>query len=293
MATPSPQVAGLFGPNLDPDTPIYRIYPQRFLEGLLRGKHVIRSTRTWTDPYERLVSLCCYQTLENGRIQQHFLDRNHLPAFGQCWSICRESDAIWRIYSEVKQDGFALNTAFDMGEAVRLRTTIRKLLEALVAGVGSQKGGNCFIARVKYFDENALLQEIANIIGSHREKAFSGTAGQADALLFKRDAFAHEQEVRLLYIDTANEFMDQDQIEIAIDPNSLIEEITIDPRVLGGEQEAWRINWIRDLGFKNKINRSLLYLGAALIVPLFTQDELANAAKSPGNTPDQRAPRQP
>lgn len=186
MATLSSQVTGFFGSNLDPDTRIYRIYPQRFLEGLLRGKLVIRSTRTWIDPYEKLVSLCGYATLENGRMQQHFMDRNHLPTFGQCWSVCRESDAMWRIYSKVNQEGFALNTAFDVGEAVRLRPTTKKLLNALVAGVGSQKGGNCFIAKVKYFDENALMQEIANIIGSHREKAFSGTAGQADALLFKR-----------------------------------------------------------------------------------------------------------
>ena len=35
------QPAGFFGPDLNPDTPIYRIYPQRFVEGLLSGKFVI------------------------------------------------------------------------------------------------------------------------------------------------------------------------------------------------------------------------------------------------------------
>jgi hypothetical protein len=278
MVPASAHPGGFFGPNLRPDTPIYRICPRRHLETLLKGKFVIRSTRTWLDPCEKLISQCCYQTLENGRIQQHFIEKNILPTFGQCWSTCRESDAVWRIYSRVHQDGAALDKAFDAEEAVRLRTTTQKLLDALVAGVGEERSPNCFVAKVRYFGEDALLQEVANIIGSHREKAFSGREGQAESLLFKRDAFAHEQEVRLLYIDVAQDFLQKEQIEVAVDPNSLVEEITIDPRVRGGQQESWRSQQIRDAGFKNEINRSLLYLGTALTVSLFTQEELARAS---------------
>jgi hypothetical protein len=120
-----------------------------------------------------------------------------------------------------------------------------------------------------------LIQEIANVIGSQREQAFSGRVGNADALLFKRDAFAHENKVRLLYVDAAEELKKNEQIEVAIDPNSLIEEITFDPRIQGGDQEAWRTNWIRERRFKNEVNRSLLYRGISLIVPLFTQEQLA------------------
>ena len=280
MGSNPSQPMGLLGPNLDPNAPIYLVYPQRFLENLLRGKLVIRSTRTWTDPYEKLVSQCGYAAIENGKIRQHFIEKNVLPTFGQCWSTCRESDAMWRIYSKVHQDGSALDSAFDADEAVRLRTSPQKLLNALVGGLGIEKGGNCFIARMRYFSENALLQEIANTIGSNRENAFSGAAGQADALLFKRDAFTHEQEVRLLYVDTKCEFLNQDQIEISVDPNSLIDEITVDPRVRGGQQEAWRIAWIRGLGFSNEINRSLLYQNTLMIVPLFSQEELAKLSNS-------------
>ncbi len=175
---------------------------------------------------------------------------------------------MWRIYSSVHQDGSKLDATFDSGEGVRLKTTVGKLLDTLATGVGTAKFGNCFIARVKYFDEDALLQEVANIIRSRREQAFSGNAGNADALLYKRDPFAHENEIRLIYVDAEKEFEHQEQIEVAIDPNKLIEEITIDPRVLAGNQEIWRTNWIRDLGFKNPVNRSLLYLGTALIVHL-------------------------
>jgi hypothetical protein len=275
MAAIPSQAGGFFGPNLDPNTPIYRIYPQRFLEGLLDGKFVIRSAQTWTDPYEKLILLCCYETIENGRIKQHFIGNDRLPTFGQCWSTCRDSDAIWRIYSSVHQDGFELDAAFGADEAVRLRTTVKKLLNCVAASVGGGRSGGCFVARVRYFGENALTQEVANIIGSQRERAFSGAAGHADALLFKRDAFTHENEVRLLYVDVAKEFENQEQIEVTIDPNSLIEEITFDPRIRGGNQEAWRTKWIRERRFKNEVNRSLLYLGVGLVVPLFTQEDLA------------------
>jgi len=123
-----------------------------------------------------------------------------------------------------------------------------------------------------------LRQEVANVIGSKRESAFRDAAGHADALLFKRDSFAHENEVRLLYVDAGRKFESKDQIDLALDANSLVEEITFDPRVSGGTQEHWRTNWVRDRGFKNEVNRSHLYLGISLIVPTFTQEDLTQVS---------------
>lgn len=70
------------------------------------------------------------------------------------------------------------------------------------------------------------------------------------------------------------QFLNQDQIGITVDTNSVIDEITVDPRVRG-QQEAWRIAWIKGLGFSNEINRSLLYQNTLMVVPLFSQEELA------------------
>jgi len=83
--------------------------------------------------------------------------------------------------------------------------------------------------------------------------------GHADALFLKRDAFSHEQEVRLLYVDAAKEFADKKLIEVPIDLNAVIEEITLDPRVRGGTQEYERTEWLRSAGFNGTVNRSSLY----------------------------------
>src|SRR5258708_14812113 len=212
---------GYYGLNLRHETPIYRIYPLNFLEELLNGRFVVRSTRTWTDPYENLPLRSCLETIENGRIKQHFIEKNWLPTFGQCWSTLKESDAMWRIYSTVDQARDNLDAAFGSHEAVRLETTTGKLLNAIVDSLGPEKGEGCFIARVKYLDEKALTQEVANIIGSQREEAFGGSKGNAEAHLRKRDAFAHENEVRLLYVDLEKEFENDEQLSLAIDPNQL------------------------------------------------------------------------
>lgn len=42
--------------------------------------------------------------------------------YGQCWTLKSTSDAMWRIYSPKK-------------DAVRVRTTIRKLAESLSCGL--------------------------------------------------------------------------------------------------------------------------------------------------------------
>jgi hypothetical protein len=68
-----------------------------------------------------------------------------------------------------------------------------------------------------------------------------------------------------------------------VDVTSVIEEITLDPRVRGGDEEAKRIEWIRGRGFSNAVKRSLLYLGVLLSVPLFTGEDLEQLEKKPGS----------
>lgn len=211
-------------------------------------------------------------------IKQVFLGGDRMPTFGQCWTTIPESDAMWRIYSDVDKDrGF--DSFFSTNEGVRLCTTARKLVNALAKGIGAEQADKCCIGLVKYFDEEELRAYVVNEVGSYREKAFSGVSGHADALLLKRTPFKHESEVRLLYIDSDRKFQNQEFIEVPIDVNAVVEEITLDPRLRSGGGEPKRREWLETNGYKNSINSSALYQRLMITVPLFKPEDLNSLAK--------------
>lgn len=261
--------------GLSLDTPIYRIHRQKYLKELLSGKLLLPATRRWDDPYENLISWCMYEVLgDDKKIKQVFLGNDRLPTFGQCWTTVPESDAMWRIYSDVDKDR-GLDSSFSVNEGVRLRTTARKLVKALADGMGAGQAEKCFIGSVKYMEEDQLRTYVVNAVGAYREGAFSGIAGHADALFLKRAPFAHEHEVRLLYIDAERKYEKQEFIEVSIDANTVIEEITLDPRLrAGGGGEPKRREWLETNGFKNTINASGLYQRCLIQIPLYKPEDL-------------------
>jgi len=257
-----------FDKSLSVDAPIYRVHPYRYLAPLLNGTFVLPTTRKWDDPYENLIAVCGYSDIDaDGKFKQVFFDANRLPTFGQCWTAIQESDAMWRIYSRVDKNR-GLNSSFSSDEGVRLRTTSRKLLAALAKGVGVGYANNCCIGNIKYKEEKEVQTYFANAIGTFRETAFSGVNGHVDALLVKRTPFAHECEVRLLYVDSERRFERQDTIEVPFNANEVIEEITLDPRLRSDGGEGKREEWLRANGFKNIVNTSMLYQKTLLLVPL-------------------------
>src|SRR5690606_15047899 len=96
-------------------------------------------------------------------------------------------DAMWQIYSN-KKDG------------VRIRTTVGALIESLCKIHGDWSNLTCFIGRVEYMSEKRL-KELARTIFQ------DGITPEAIArsLLVKRNAYTHEREVRLIYIERSNE----------------------------------------------------------------------------------------
>jgi hypothetical protein len=254
--------------GLSLDTSIYRIHPQRFLGKLLSGQLYLPATSRWTDPYENLISRAGYTFLDDDNlIKQVFIGGDRLPTFGQCWTTIAESDALWRIYSEVdKSIGFS--SSFFPYEGVRLRTTPRKLVNCLANGMGGGNEDKCCISAVRYLNENDLRAHVGNAIHTNREKAFSGISGHADGLTLKREPFRHESEVRLLYIDADRRFAGKDGIAVPIDANAVIEEIMLDPRTIMGGGEPKRKEWLEANGFKNTIVTSSLYRGILLQVHL-------------------------
>jgi hypothetical protein len=226
------------------------------------------ATYRWSDPFENLLALASYVVrTSEGLLEIKFLEGGRLPTFGQCWTTIAESDAIWRIYSRV-QNTERVNHTFFLDEGVRLSTTARKLVNCLTDGFGWANRDNCYITAMKYFTESDLTQYVANAIGTYRDKAFGGIPGHADGLSLKRDPFRHESEVRLLYIDADRKFQGQPSIEVPIDVNAVIEEITLDPRTRTGGREPKRKAWLEEHGFKNPVKTSRLYQRVMMQVPL-------------------------
>ena len=251
----------------DPDVPIYRIYPLWFLEEALRLRQlVLVPPRLWDDPYEILGQRIAVNEWKGDRWSQEFPTQSLPEAYAQCWSATEESDTLLRAYSRVvKHPHFNRNTC-PGDEGVRVRTTPRRLLTALIAGTRNAPKGSCFLGSVMYLSEKAVQQDIANGIGKHGKHMFAVPANRAKLLLLKRTAFAHEAEVRLVYVRHEVE-PTVPLLRIPINPNDLFDQIAFDPRLVEFERKE-REAVMRDLGFAGEIERSQLYLGALLAVVL-------------------------
>lgn len=219
------------------DKPVYRIIPiDRLCQMFSEKTNVLVSPKKWDDPFENFIMR---STLEfgNGEFGSIGFCDNF---YGQCWTTHKASDAMWRIYSHDT-------------EGVRIRTTIRKLLESLKQNQDEWVNSQCFIGKVKYLPNKKLLN-FANAVFSGLPKP----ATFAKTLLVKRPAFEHEKEVRLIYFDRNGE-VNNGLYAYKIDPHELIDQIMVDPRVTANDYSKIKENIIQSTGYNGLIKRSLLY----------------------------------
>ena len=241
-----------------PDEPVYRIFPLWFLEETLRLHQLaLISPHLWEDPFEVVGSMIAVNWLEGGRSKQVIINQSLPPVYAQCWSMTTESDTLLRAYSRVVKDPQFRRNICPREEGVRVQSTPRKLLEVLLAGVQSEPEVSCFIGSVQYLEQTELLQQIANAIGFAGLDAFENPANRAKLLLMKREAFAHEAEVRMMAIHHRSGLSDSISW-VPIDPNAVFDEITFDPRLETFERMEREIS-IRNLGYAGPLRGSQLY----------------------------------
>lgn len=243
----------------DLNTNIYRIYPlNRFLDLLNKKQNVLVRTSLWEDPFENFI-LNSTGKLPSG---ESFTIATRDKYFGQCWSLKKESDAMWRIYSQHIKDEKTKKILVD-NIGVKVKSTIRNVFEPLFSiqenhtNPYNDKSFNLFsfMGKVEYKSKkdliNLLNKDVNNYILDQSGKK------QASTLMLKRLAFTHEKEVRIVYFN--ERCTDTDRIcSYAIDPNICFEEIVIDPRI-SKEMYSEIKKSIEDAGFKNKIIQSGLY----------------------------------
>jgi hypothetical protein len=251
----------------DPDEPVYRIFPLWCLEEALRLRQlVLVSPRMWEDPFEVVGDAIAVDRPNGDRLEQVIINQSLPPAYAQCWSATQESDTLLRAYSRVVKDTRFRRNTCPRDEGVRVRSTPRKLFEAMLVGTDPGPKVDCFVGSVQYLRQEALLQEIANAVGSFGLNVFGHPANRAKLLLMKRMAFAHEAEVRLIVV-YRQQTSSERTFPIRIDPNSVFDEIAFDPRLERFERME-REAAFKSLGFTGRFGESQLYMGALLQIRL-------------------------
>ena len=227
------------------DKPIFRVLSVNRLFQLFEDKvNVLVNPKLWEDPFENYIMNSTGEMKDGEMFSIGFRDN----FYGQCWSKTRESDGIWRIYSPQKN-------------GARIQTTPRKLLNSLYSQADEFKDISCFLGKVNYYTTPKLKDLL-------EKNGFSwltdGTGrGQAQTLLFKRTAFKHENEIRLIYNSNNKDEQKSDIFSYKINPTELIEDIVFDPRIEYAEFKRHKKNLV-ELGFKKKIVKSILYQGPKL-----------------------------
>lgn len=217
------------------DKPIYRIFPiSRFIQILTTNQLTLVKPKKWDDPFENSLLSAVFNI--SGE-KTEFAAKDEV--YGQCWTLHRETDAMWRIYSPNK-------------DGVRLMTTPRKLLESLKSKIDKHPELKCFIGKVQYEHKKNLENCFSRI-----DLMNSNGSGIAESLLYKRLEFSHEKEVRLIYVGDSGK-CDNDIFSYEINPNELFDRILFDPRMESSLRKSY-ISAIECLGCNSEVKRSTLY----------------------------------
>jgi hypothetical protein len=231
------------------DTPIYRVLPlHRFKDMIINKTTGLVRPSKWDDPFENFVLKCNVQTPDGLASLKPFHDR----WYGQCWTMHRDSDAMWRIYSKEK-------------DGVRVSTTIRKLFQAICDTSDQFVKLKFFIGQVQYHERSEIEEFLRNI--SFSDLAFGGQNNKfASTLCIKRPEFEHEKELRVLIHD-ADQSTTGDVLIIRFEYDAALDDAVFDPRLSDAEFQKLKKE-VEGLGCSLPISQSDLYRMNEVIIPL-------------------------
>jgi hypothetical protein len=224
--------------------PIFRFIPFDYLLHLLRTETLwVGQTKLWDDTYENFLAKANYNF---GKMNVSYM--GFLPGFyGQCWTLQKETDALWRIYSHDKT-------------GVRIKSRIDKVLGISLYEVNFKPFSTRLraIGKVRYLKPKEIREWI-------KDNSFDiiNANTLTESLFIKRKEFSHEKEIRLIIhksIDQEDEDsgIERNHIKLQIRANELIDEITFDPRLDDEKFDTYK-KVIESMGFTNKVNKSKLY----------------------------------
>jgi len=215
-------------PSLKRDCTLYRyISLETFLAFVESKRTHLTKVTEWDDPWEAILSKIPVVDDDGRPLKRGYL--YHEGVFGQCWSLRQESDAMWRIYSR-------------SNSGLVIATTVEKL--ALLEGAERLYAG-----LVVYFKDPP---DLVAKVGTDRSIF--------ERFCFKRTAYKHEEEVRIL---THADFVPgcdpkAKHLNLDVDPPAFVDRIIIDPRAACWFVEAMK-EYCQRSGFSIEPVKSDLY----------------------------------
>lgn len=195
------------------DIPIYRIYSmKRFEDMLLNKKNGLVKPSKWDDPFENFF-------LKNPAEDETLVSLESLlnSWYGQCWTTNKDSDAMWRIYSNDKT-------------GIRVETTIGNLFSSLYDKGDDSSRLKYLIGKVEYISRSEIEDFLTKT--TFYDLAFGGQPHEfAKTLCKKRNEFSHESEIRLLFQDIEGNVGVNGVAHFNLDPNLVFSEVALDPRL--------------------------------------------------------------
>ena len=221
------------------DTPIYRIMKEEHVIRMFAEQsNVLSQFHNWKDRFENF-QMALGGVLDGERFEFSFKN----DFVGQCWTRHALSEAMWGIYANDASKRF-----------LRIKSTPRKLLTALAKAHPWMPQDTCFLGKVLYKTEKGLRSSLED--GAQMSIS---TVGLARALLLKRRAFKHENEVRLLYFGKAEDCDEKGLYRYAMDPNDMVTQIMADPNRDPTNWAKDKARLKKETGFSGEIKRSKMY----------------------------------
>lgn len=218
------------------DTSLYQIMCLDYLLSMLKNDvNTLVRPYSWDDIYEKHLGISSITVHKKGEKDELFRF-NKQQWFAQCWSLTKESDVLWKTFAPKHEEK----------RYVKIKTTWKSLLDSMTSSDDSHLS-IVVLDKVKYVKQDKKKYN-KNIMHVYR-KYSSEIKSTYDLLylgllLTKREAFKHENEVRLL-VDLLEDNSDYITIEKGKeflkwpirDMQSLIKSIELDPWVEDEEAE--------------------------------------------------------
>lgn len=226
--------------DFEPDMPIYRYMKyEHFLNFVKTGKYGIGRISRWEDPYENYLAKC--QLYDR---YGHRVSRITLTYYGQCWTLLEESDAMWRIYSDMHK-----GSSYSSDMAVRITTSARRL-QKITETIKEFNIGH--IGPVVYKEQSEIDKDLRELTFDTPHEYWEKVEQE---FFKKRQTFEYEKEFRII-LSCGGE---SDLVYADESADLLIDKVTFDPRLTIAEYGLCR-EQIIEAGFPSeKINKSRLY----------------------------------